>query len=64
MNVGPYMAYICIYRYFFLSFIQKKGCFGGPKNLITSFWHFLAILAIKMAEFLKARTLFKTIFVN
>ena len=52
MNLGPNMAYICIYR-LFLSCIQKKGGFGVEKKIITSFWHFLAILAIKMAEFLK-----------
>ena len=43
MNVGPYIFYP----------LYKKGGFGGPKNFITSFWHFLAILAIKMADFLK-----------
>ena len=46
-----------------LSFILKGG-FGGLKKIITSFWQFLAILAIKMAVFFKARTLFKTIFEN
>ena len=53
MNVGPFMAYI-LYIYFFLSFIQKRG-FGGPKkcSLQVSGIFFMAILTIKLAEFLK-----------
>ena len=31
----------------------------GITKFITSFWHFLAILAIKMADFFKARTLLR-----
>ena len=51
MNVGPYMAYI-LYQYGFFYPLYKKGILGVQKNFITSFWHFLAILAIKMADFL------------
>ena len=41
--------------------MQKKGGFGGPKN----FHHeFLAILVIKMVDFLKLEHFFKTIFEN
>ena len=60
MNVGPYMDYI--YR-FFLSFIQKRG-FWGSKQISSQvsgiFWLFWPS---KWLIF-KARTLFKTIFVN
>ena len=52
-----------VYIGFFVLY-TTNGVLGVQKNFITSFWHFLAILAIKMADFLKARTLFKTIFVN
>ena len=52
MNVGPYMAYICIYILFLL-YTKKRGVFGGPKIFIMSFWHFLSNLALKMADFLK-----------
>ena len=48
MNVGPNMAYIFVYRFY-----TKKGVLGVQKNFITSFCHFLAILTIKMADFLK-----------
>ena len=41
MNVGPYILY------------TKKGFLGVQTNFITSFWHFLAFLTIKMADFLK-----------
>ena len=51
MNVGPYMAYICIYRFFIL--YTKKGVLGVQNIFNMSFWHFLDILAIQMADFLK-----------
>ena len=51
MNVGPYMAYIW-YIFFFILY-TKKGVLGVQQKFITSFWQFLAILAIKMADFLK-----------
>ena len=42
MNVGPYMAYICIYRLFYP--LYKKGGFGGPKlcfhKSLVVFGHF------------------------
>ena len=49
MNVGTYMAYI-LYIFVFILY-TKKGVLGVQKNFITSFWQFLAILAIRMAAF-------------
>ena len=62
MNVGPYMAYILYIKVFFILYTKKSG-FWGKTNFITSFWQFLVILVIKMADFLKLE-LFKTIFEN
>ena len=50
MNVGQYMAYILYVHIFFL-YTKKKGGFGGPIFFVMSLWQFLAILAIKMADF-------------
>ena len=52
MDVGPYMAYI-IYIYKLFILYTKKGVLGVQKNFITSFWQFVAILAIKISDFLK-----------
>ena len=60
MNVGLHFVYICMFFYP----LYKKWVLGVQQIFITSFWQFLAILAIKMAVFFKARTLFKTIFEN
>ena len=49
MNIGPYMAYFCLYG--FLFFIQKKKVLWVQNVVFMNFWCFLAILSIKMAEF-------------
>ena len=51
MNVGPYIAYILYIL--FLYPLYKKGVLGVQTNFITCFYNFLAILTIKMADFLK-----------
>ena len=53
MNVAPYMAYV-LYIYICLILYTKKGVLGFHNSIIISLWlFFFAILAIKMAEFLK-----------
>ena len=47
MNLGPYMAYVFIYRFFIL--YTKKGVLGVKNFVVTSLQCFLVILAIKMA---------------
>ena len=51
MNVAPYMAYV-LYIYIFYP-LYKNGVLQVQNFVVTSLWKFLAILAIKMAEFLK-----------
>ena len=49
--------YVC-----FWSFIQKKGGFGGPKIFHNEFLAVVGHFGHENGWFLKARTLFKTIF--
>ena len=52
MNIAPYMAYI-LYIYIFFYPLYKKGVLGVTNFVVTSLQQLLAILAIKVAEFLK-----------
>ena len=62
MSIGPYMTYV-LYTYIFYP-LYKKGVLVVQNFVFMHLQQFLAILAIKMADFFKARKLFKTIFEN
>ena len=53
MNVGPYMAYIFYIQFFIL--YTKKGVLGVQQISSHVSGIFLAILAIKMADFFKLK---------
>ena len=52
MSIAPFMAYVFVYIDVFILYI-KRGFWGSNIFFVTSLQQFLAILAIKMAEFLK-----------